>query len=156
MCAKPPDCSVSLSLFPRRCQPSGKSPIERLTVQRDALGQGSCRCELQVGLSSTSLLASATHVSHGMRWHQIIKEHAAKEEECCPPGRRAGTLNRSSAARNKEQKSSSMCFVAEVVAVREEMREEGENPLCAVFKLSRRRSEEHLPNPCTLALQGGK
>lgn len=30
------------------------------------------------------------------------------------------------------------------------------NPLCAVFKLSRRRSEKHLPNLCALALQGGK
>lgn len=30
------------------------------------------------------------------------------------------------------------------------------NPLCAVFRLSRRRSEEHLPNLCTLTHQGGK
>lgn len=54
--------------------------------------KGSGRCELQVGLSSTSLLASATRVSHGMRWHQIFNEHAAKKEEWSPPGQRAGTL----------------------------------------------------------------
>lgn len=30
------------------------------------------------------------------------------------------------------------------------------NPLCTVFRLSRRRSEEHLPNLCTLTHQGGK
>lgn len=61
-------------------------------------GKGSGRCELQVDLSSTSLLASATRVSHGMQWHQIFSEHAAKKEEWCPPGQRAGTLNWSSAA----------------------------------------------------------
>lgn len=57
--------------------------------------QGSGRRELQVGLSSTSLLASATHVSHRMRWHQVLKEHAARDEECCSPH----SMNRSSAAR---------------------------------------------------------
>lgn len=61
-------------------------------------GKGSGRCERQVGLSSTSLLASATRVSHGMRWHQIFNEHAARKEEWCPLGQRAGTLNWSSAA----------------------------------------------------------
>lgn len=49
-----------------------------------ALGKGSGRCERQVGLSSASLLASATRVSHGMRWHQIFNEHAAKKEEGYP------------------------------------------------------------------------
>lgn len=32
----------------------------------------------------------------------------------------------------------------------------GKRPLCVVFEPSRRRSEEHLPNLCALALQGGK
>lgn len=54
-----------------------------------------------------------------------------------------------------------MCFLAEMLLVREELKAqvkwEGEkNPLCAVFKLSKRRSEEHLPNLYALALQGGK
>lgn len=146
-------------------------------------------CASGRSLSSTSLLASATRVSHGMRWHQIFSEHAAKIEEWCPPGQRAGTLNWSSAAhkcreqkknnqkeklknvsltnageeicqfnlyffsskvKKKKKKSPSTCFLAEMGKVREGMkaqvREEGKNPLCAVFKLSRRRSEEHLPN----------
>lgn len=71
--------------------------------QGDALGKGSGRCELQVGLSSTSLLALATLVSHEMQWHQIFNEHAAKKEEWCPPGQRAGTLNRSSAGKKQTQ-----------------------------------------------------
>lgn len=54
--------------------------------------------ERQVGVSSASLLASATRVSHGMQWHQTFNEHAAKKEERCPPGHRAGALNWSSAA----------------------------------------------------------
>lgn len=69
----------------------------------DALGKGSGRCELQVDLSSTSLLASATRVSHGMRWHQIFNEHAAKKEEWDPPGQRAGTLNWSSSGKKHNQ-----------------------------------------------------
>lgn len=52
--------------------------------------------------------------------------------------------------KKKKKKSPSTCFLAEMGKVREGMkaqvREEGKNPLCAVFKLSRRRSEEHLPN----------
>ena len=73
------------------------SLLRALRCRGGALGKGSGRCELQVGLSSTSLLASATRVSHVMRWHQIFNEHAAKKEEWCPPGQRALTLNWSSA-----------------------------------------------------------
>lgn len=61
-------------------------------MEGGALGKGSSRCELQVGLSSTSLRASATRVSHEMQRHQIFNEHAAKKEEWSPPGQRAGTL----------------------------------------------------------------
>lgn len=76
---------------------AGRAYLSLLRVLRGrgwggALGKGSGRCELQVGLSSTSLLASATRVSHGMRWLQIFNEHAAKKEEWSPPGQRAGTL----------------------------------------------------------------
>lgn len=75
-----------------------------LRVLRDALGKGSGGCELQVGLSSTSLLASAKLVSHEMQWHQIFNEHVAKKEEWCPPGQRAGTLKWSSAAHKCRKK----------------------------------------------------
>lgn len=125
-----------------------------------------------MGLSSTSLLASATHVSHGMRRHQIFNEHAAKKEEWRPPGERARTLSWSSAAhdcRGKKQPKSEkkrliQLQVEQIVCLtfiflppkkkkvhpcafwQIESEDESErNPLCAVFKLSRRRSEEHLP-----------
>ena len=97
----------------RKCDGRSGLPFSPQSVkgQGDALGKGSGKCELQVGLFSTSLLASATHVSHGMRRHQIFSEHAAKKEEWCPPGQRGGTLKWSSAAhkcrRNKTMKNKS-------------------------------------------------
>lgn len=52
-----------------------------------ARGKGSGRCERQVDLSSTSLLASATRVSHGMQWHQVFSEHADKKGSAVLLGR---------------------------------------------------------------------
>lgn len=61
------------------------------------------RCALHVDLSSTSLLVSATRVSHGIQGHRRVMERAAKSETRCPPGQRAGTLSRSSDARPNNQ-----------------------------------------------------
>lgn len=77
---------------------------ERLGAGWGALDKGSSRCARQVGFSSTSLLASATRVSHGMQWHQIFTEHAAKNEEWCSPGQWVCTLNWSSAAHKCRKK----------------------------------------------------
>lgn len=79
---------------------------KQLSLLRVMRGRGLHWLRATVGASFrwVSLLPpsfpSATRVSHGMRWHQIFKEHAAKKEEWCPPGQKPWTLNGSSATHN--------------------------------------------------------
>lgn len=84
------------------------SPLRALRGRR----RGGCTGRGCVGgvrftwiFSSTSLLVSATRVSHGIQGHQLFIKHAAKSEIWCPPGQRAGTLNRSSAAHKNNSKA---------------------------------------------------